>query len=485
MSPSSSLTQQDRTQFVLRMKRFERVRSAALQNLFMDIVHFVYSEPVPRVDFQVLEGTLMSGMVSRDPVVRAKFFDLFNKKVERDVLKRVEYVLNPTTWEPLPSFFWIGLAVDIILATIDTDFPLKMSYISAKVPSMNTGSLNLTPEAKELVSKHEEFLSGCRSQKLGVLLEPFRELVHQDAELSIFMWSTLFPLIWDNQLEMADKERLKSTIVTLLSKDYHMKQQRVQPNVVQALMRAFLKCKTPRIEIPSELVAFLGKHFNGWHMAIKVLEEKLMKGAVTSIDEQDKCISHLSEIYKTLLEEDLYYGLLYQSATTDISRAGLVLQKHNFWQRGQELFYQALLSEQRKETQSVSSWEMNLWEEQWIESAKKLSQWEVLTEYARTNNLGELQVESSWRVQDWPLLKEAFSKFSFNVDAPRIKIIQSFLALYENRIVDVDQLCKNAMRVLVTLWNGLPKTPSLPHVPLLHVSTNDPIIVEDELIHYY
>jgi phosphatidylinositol kinase/protein kinase (PI-3 family) len=118
----------------------------------------------------------------------------------------------------------------------------------------------------------------------------------------------------------------------------------------------------------------------------------------------------------------------------------------------------------------VSNWELNLFEEQWIESAKKLSQWEILAEYSRTNNLSELLVESSWRVQDWALLKEAFSKFSFNVDSPRIKIIQSFLALYENRIVDVDQLCKNAMRVLVSHWNGLPKAPSLPHVPLLHVS---------------
>lgn len=441
-SLSNALTPQDRTQFVIRMKRFERVRSTTLQNLFLDIVHFVFSEPVPRVEMAAVEGIVMSGMVSRDPAVRNKFFDLFSKKLERDVVKRIECVLNPATWEPLPGVYWIGLAVDIILTTIDTDFPLKLSSISAKVPSVTSGSLNLSTEAKEVITKHEEFLSGCRSQKLGVLLEPFRELVHQDPELSVFMWSTLFPLIWDNQLSMADKERMKTTIVTMLSKDYHMKQQRIQPNVIQALLRSFLKCKSPRIEIPSELVAFLGKNFNSWHMSIKVLEERLEKGAIASIDEQDKCISHLGEIYKTLLEDDLYYGLFYQSATTDISRAALVLQKHNFWQRGQELFYQAMLSEQRKETQSVSNWEVNMWEEQWIESAKKLSQWEVLTEYSRTNNLGDLQVEASWRVQDWQLLKEAFSKFSFNVDAPRIKIIQSFLALYENRIVDVDQLCK-------------------------------------------
>jgi hypothetical protein len=47
------------------------------------------------------------------------------------------------------------------------------------------------------------------------------------------MWSVCFPLIWDNHLIPSEKERFKEMALSLLGREYHLKQARVQPNVVQ------------------------------------------------------------------------------------------------------------------------------------------------------------------------------------------------------------------------------------------------------------
>jgi len=49
------------------------------------------------------------------------------------------------------------------------------------------------------------------------------------------MWSLIFPKIWDNHLELNEKEKFKGAALLLLSKTkiYHLKQARVQPNVIQ------------------------------------------------------------------------------------------------------------------------------------------------------------------------------------------------------------------------------------------------------------
>jgi hypothetical protein len=54
------------------------------------------------------------------------------------------------------------------------------------------------------------------------------------------MWSLIFPKIWDNHLELNEKEKFKGAALLLLSKDYHLKQARVQPNVIQRLDSLFL-----------------------------------------------------------------------------------------------------------------------------------------------------------------------------------------------------------------------------------------------------
>uniref|UniRef100_A0A6N2NBL1 Non-specific serine/threonine protein kinase n=1 Tax=Salix viminalis TaxID=40686 RepID=A0A6N2NBL1_SALVM len=58
-------------------------------------------------------------------------------------------------------------------------------------------------------------------------------------------------------------------MITLLSKDYHKKQQASRPNVVQALLEG-LQLSHPQPRMPSELIKYIGKTYNAWHIALEI-----------------------------------------------------------------------------------------------------------------------------------------------------------------------------------------------------------------------
>lgn len=106
------------------------------------------------------------------------------------------------------------------------------------------------------------------------LVMPLRELAHTDAHVAYHMWVLVFPIVWAT-LQKEEQVMLAKPMITLLSKDYHSKQLDKRPNVVQALLEG-LSLSQPQPKIPSELIKFLGKTYNAWHIAISLLESHVM-----------------------------------------------------------------------------------------------------------------------------------------------------------------------------------------------------------------
>jgi len=173
------------------------------------------------------------------------------------------------------------------------------------------------------------------------------------------------------------------------------------------------------------------------------------------------------ELYKLLSASDLYYGVLIGRSIVMDSKAGLVLEQHGKWNHSQEVFFNALNSQDAGEIVNVPPKEKEMWEEHFEDAAKRLQQWEFLREYAKKRKMPVLLAESCWKLGDWSGLKQVFRDFAISQDDPKIKIFQSLLALKDAQITEVDTLCKQAMNILVTRWNIRPKIPSIAHAPLL------------------
>lgn len=74
----------EKIMFLTKMTRFDQLtaaNAAELQNLFLDLVYHVFSDPTASREQSQLEAGFMMGLRSKDPAVRNNFFELFHKSI--------------------------------------------------------------------------------------------------------------------------------------------------------------------------------------------------------------------------------------------------------------------------------------------------------------------------------------------------------------------------------------------------------------------
>jgi hypothetical protein len=62
--------------------------------------------------------------------------------------------------------------------------------------------------------------------------------------------------------------------------------------------------KNPQVRIEPEVLQYMAKHFNLWHLAIPMLEDH-----VQMFPQNERYVFALQELYSGLMEEDLSMGL--------------------------------------------------------------------------------------------------------------------------------------------------------------------------------
>ncbi|KAH0969082.1 hypothetical protein GBA52_029049 [Prunus armeniaca] len=304
--------------------------------------------------FQKVERQFMLGLRARDPEFRMKFFSLYHESLGKTLFARLQYIIHLQDWEALSDVFWLKQGLDLLLAILVEDKAITLAPNSAKVPPLLvSGSPDLSgmqhqvtdiPEGSEdapltvdtLVHKHAHFLNDMSKLKVADLIIPLRELAHMDANVAYHLWVLVFPIVWVT-LHKEEQVALAKPMITLLSKDYHKKQQGSRPNVVQALLEG-LQLSHPQPRMPSELIKYIGNTYNAWHIALALLESHVLL-----FTNDAKCSESLAELYRLLNEEDMRCGLWKKRPITAETRAGLSLVQHGYWQRAQSLFYQAMV----------------------------------------------------------------------------------------------------------------------------------------------
>ncbi|KAJ6295716.1 hypothetical protein OIU78_023696 [Salix suchowensis] len=273
-----------------------------------------------------------------------------------------------------------------------------MQQLVADVPE---GSEEAPLTFDSLVLKHAQFLNEMNKLQVADLVIPLRELAYTDANVAYHLWVLVFPIVWVT-LHKEEQVTLAKPMITLLSKDYHKKQQASRPNVVQALLEG-LQLSHPQPRMPSKLIKYIGKTYNAWHIALALLESHVML-----FMNETKCSESLAELYRLLNEEDMRCGLWKKRSITAETRAGLSLVQHGYWQRAQSLFYQAMVkATQGIYNNTVPKAEMCLWEEQWLYCASQLSQWDALVDFGKSMENYEILLDSLWKLPDWAYMKIA------------------------------------------------------------------------------
>ncbi|XP_040962395.1 transformation/transcription domain-associated protein [Gossypium hirsutum] len=433
--------------------------------------------------FQKVERQFMLGLRARDPEIRMKFFSLYHESLGKTLFTRLQFIIQIQDWEALSDVFWLKQGLDLLLAILVEDKPITLAPNSARVlPLVAPGSvpdssgmqqqITEVPEGSEdapltldsIVLKHAQFLNEMSKLQVADLVIPLRELAHRDANVAYHLWVLVFPIAWVTLLK-DEQVTLAKPMIALLSKDYHKKQQASRPNVVQALLEG-LQLSHPQPRMPSELIKYIGKTYNAWHIALALLESHVML-----FMNETKCSESLAELYRLLNEDDMRCGLWKKRSVTAETKAGLSLVQHGYWQRAQSLFYQAMVkATQGTYNNTVPKAEMCLWEEQWIYCAGQLSQWDALVDFGKSIENYEILLDSLWKLPDWAYMKDNVIPKAQVEETPKLRLIQAFFALHDrnaNGVGDAENIVGKGVDLALEHWWQLPEMSVHARVPLL------------------
>ncbi|XP_058091042.1 uncharacterized protein LOC131237348 isoform X3 [Magnolia sinica] len=433
--------------------------------------------------FQKVERQFMLGLRAKDPEIRQRFFSLYHESLGKTLFQRLQFIIQGQDWEALSDVFWLKQGLDLLLAILVENEPITLAPNSARVPPlMASGSLpersgmqqqsSDDPEDSEggtltfgsLVCKHALFLNEMSKLQVADLVIPLRELAHTDANVAYHMWVLVFPIVWVT-LQKEEQVVLAKPMIALLSKDYHKKQQASRPNVVQALLEG-LHLSHPQPRMPSELIKYIGKTYNAWHISLALLESHVML-----FMNDTKCSESLAELYRLLNEEDMRCGLWKKRSISAETRAGLSLVQHGYWQRAQSLFYQAMIkATQGTYNNAVPKAEMCLWEEQWLYCASQLSQWDVLVDFGKSVENYEILLDCLWKIPEWAYMKDHVIPKAQVEETPKLRLVQAFFALHErnaNGVGDAENIVGKGVELALEQWWQLPEMSVQSRTPLL------------------
>lgn len=428
-------------------------RGEQLFHLYLEMIYDIYTEPTLRRTEMTarLEQSFLLGCRARDPILRERFVDLLDVSIPRALSSRLIYILGVQSWEALADSNWICLALHLLLGAADVDAPV-LSDRRVVFPS-STGIAGIRPQAKSII-------------------RPMQHLLFLDPQTAHDAWVSVFPATWSclSKREQAD---VTQHMISLLSKDYHIRQAEVRPNVIQTLLAGIHACSPPMI-LPPHLVKYLAKAYGAWHVALEILESSLNYVRDDEVTVRDYVYDSLADVYAELAEEDMFYGLWRRRCLHEETNAALAFEQNGMWEQS-AISYEQAQNKARAGIIALSEPEYCLWEDHWILSAEKLQQWDLLYDLAKNEGNQELMLESAWRVKDWAENKDALEEqinLLPEVPTPRRRVFEAFIALLKlpgalEKNVEFTRILEDAMQLSLRKWVSLPKNLSAAHIPLL------------------
>uniref|UniRef100_A0A8D0D2P8 Transformation/transcription domain-associated protein n=1 Tax=Sander lucioperca TaxID=283035 RepID=A0A8D0D2P8_SANLU len=416
---------------------------------FLDLVNYVYrDESLSGSDItSKLEPAFLSGLRCTQPLIRAKFFEVFDASMKRRVYERLLYICCSQNWEAMGSHFWIKQCIELLLAVCERNTIIGTSCQGSMLPSI-TNVINLAdshdraafamathvkqeprerensetkeedveidielapgdqtaiPKTKEqaerdagnqlhmLTNRHDKFLDSLREVKTGALLNALVQLCHISTPLAEKTWVQLFPRLW-KILSDRQQHALSGEMSPFLCSGSHQAQRDCQPSALNCFVEAMSQC-VPPIPIRPCVLKYLGKTHNLWLRSTLMLEQQAFEKGLslhskpkqsTEFYEQESITPPQQEILDSLAE-------LYSLLQEEDMWAGLWQKRCKFPETATAIAYeqhgffeQAQEKHERSNVSPAIFPEYQLWEDHWIRCSKELNQWEPLTEYGQS-----------------------------------------------------------------------------------------------------
>lgn len=481
-APAVAPTVKEKAGVLSKMMIYELKGDSELTNTYYEIIMDIfkneslnYTELTFRLEHPFLVGTKIS-----DVGIRQELMSILNNSLDKDVRNRLFYIIREQNWEYLSEYPWLNQASQLLYGSFDVEHDLKLSSKENRLAPFSEICEVLPKTKVEVVSdninnfltKHENFISTHLRVKAKDILTPLLDISYQSPEAIHNSWCTLFPIVY-NEIDQKEKSDLLYALVTLLSKDYHMRQQEGKPNVINTMLTAAGKC--PDLQLPPHLVKYLGINYDAWYSGVRILEQIESNMTIENSKIKETNSDALVEMYANLQEDDMFYGLWRRRSKYFETNAALSYEQVGLWDKAMKM-YETAQVKARSSILPYSESEYSLWEDNWILCAEKLQCWDILTELAKHEGFTDLLLECGWRVADWIADKEPLEQSTntvMDVPTPRRQMFRAFLTLQSyaqntESIQNVTRQVDECIQLSLRKWYTLPQRLTNAHVPLLH-----------------
>uniref|UniRef100_A0AAY5EIW4 Transformation/transcription domain-associated protein n=1 Tax=Electrophorus electricus TaxID=8005 RepID=A0AAY5EIW4_ELEEL len=365
---------------------------------FLDLVNYVYrDDSLSGSDItSKLEPAFLSGLRCAQPLIRAKFFEVFDASMKRRVYERLLYICCSQNWEAMGNHFWIKQCIELLLAVCEKGTVICTSCQGSMLPSITNvisladshdraafamathikqeprerensetkeedveidielapGDQTSLPKTKDqaerdagnqlhmLTNRHDKFLDSLREVKTGALLNALVQLCHISTPLAEKTWVQLFPHLW-KILSDRQQHALSGEMGPFLCSGSHQSQRDCQPSALNCFVEATSQC-VPPIPIRPCVLKYLGKTHNLWLRSTLMLEQQASEKGLslhakpkqsTEFYEQESITPPQQEILDSLAE---IYSLLQEEDMW----AGLWLKRCKFPETSTAIAYE-------------------------------------------------------------------------------------------------------------------------------------------------
>ena len=481
-------TLKEKTAVLQKMLLFETRPDNTMYTKFMNLVIRIYEDPkIFRSELAVrMEQAFLIGLRSPDIEMRQRFMTIFDRALSRSTSNRFFKLISEQQWEVLGDSFWLSQIIQLMFGSIDQNTSIHLHQDDFRCLSASrifgtyagdsrTAELMLEDTLENLVASERHFMTDVGSVKARDILVPLSDLQHTDWQLAHDVWVAYFPMCW-SVLNKDDKEDIEQGLISLLTKDMHQRQVDKRPNCVSTLLEGIARAK-PMCKFPPHVMKFLAQSYDAWYVATTFMENVAISPVIDMPTVKESNLDALTELYARLEESDLFYGTWRRRSQFVETNAALSYEQNGIWDKAQQMYEMAQVKA-RTGSLPFSQGEYMLWEDQWVQCAQKLQQWEILGDFAKHENINDLYLEAMWRnFEAWNSAEQreqldSIVKAVSDAPTPRRMFFQAFMSLLKlhnksETPAEFARVCDENIQLSIKNWHKLPRRITNSHITLL------------------
>ena len=419
--------------------------SQALADLVCCIVLQMFASDASTVHKMTMQKQLVSCLLSANPHIRALSMDVISAQgndCNRDLSHIISQALH-LDYEELGKRLWTTVIVDILLASCKNDGGVcpghGLRFNHEKSQLKEHGAVEVSTEAndnEEVYSSFKKVLWADREIG-GHCIAAIRHLVHGDVETCQSMLNLSFQSAWTS-LSNSSRASLIVPVERLLAQPFHspsvQTRQCSQINAVQSMLRC-LTSLHPMPMLDPFLLQSLAVNYNVSSEALFILESQYLALKANGYTLPQDLMKAIHRIYESLEDHDTSIAISSGMSSLAGTKYALSLAMYDCVNESSDAFLSLI---DGADGNLPTECEMAVWEAQWVESQREMSQWAVLDDFASSTQDTSLMLECAWKTNNWDKVKSLCTLSPIEASDPVKKITDIHLAIHEGKYGHVE-----------------------------------------------